>query len=85
MEFLQKAPDCVFHMTMATLPQQLRKSLQHILRAHSVITEGWCKTTTRQHQPATAAEYTRLLCDPETSNLGGFGPKHIVSTHHDMN
>lgn len=40
----------------------------------------------RQHQPVTASEYARLLCDPEISNLGGFGPKHtsLYPSRHEL-
>lgn len=30
-----------------------------------------------KHQPATAPESPRPLCDLEMSSVGGFGPKHI--------
>lgn len=73
MEFLQKAQDCTLHDYGHSPPTV--QNLQLLLRDHLVITGGWYKMTVRQHQPLTATEYARLLCDPETSNLGGFGPK----------
>jgi len=33
--------------------------------------------TAIKHQPATAPESPRPLCDLKMSNVGGFGPKHI--------
>lgn len=41
------------------------------------IVEDQCKMIAIKHQPVTAPEDTRPLCDLEMSNLGGFGPKRI--------
>lgn len=78
MEFLQKTPQCIFHLTTAILLQHLgtcsvvSEPTLRLLRAG-----GRVQHDTSQHQPVAASEHTRLLCDPEIPNLGAFGPKHI--------
>lgn len=75
MEILQK--NQYFSSIWLQSPSPTVQHPQLIPRVRFLIVEDQCKMIAIKHQPVTAPEDTRPLCDLEMSNLGGFGPKRI--------